>query len=75
MIHGGTVMTPTEIIIDGMHCDACVERVRKALKKVPGITTEKVELGKALIQIPEGKGPAVLAALDDSGFDAHFANE
>jgi copper chaperone CopZ len=68
-------MKPTEITIDGMHCEGCVQRVQKALKKVPGIITEKVEIGRAVVQIPEGKEPAVLSALEDTGFDARIAGK
>ncbi len=66
-------MKPTEITIDGMHCDACVQRVQKALKKIPGAFADKVEVGKALVQIPPGQEPAVLAALEDMGFEARLA--
>jgi copper chaperone len=68
-------MEPTEIAIEGMHCEGCVQRVHKALKKVPGIIPNKVEIGRALVQIPEGKVPAVLAALEDTGFDARIAKK
>ena len=66
-------MKPIELAIDGMHCDGCVQRVRGALQKVPGVLTEKVELGKAQLQVDDGTEPAVLAALDDIGFDARIA--
>ena len=66
-------MKPLELAIDGMHCDACVRRVADVLKKIPGVTTEKVELGKARLQIPDGQESAILAALDNIGFDARIA--
>ena len=66
-------MKPIELAIDGMHCDGCVRRVSDALKKIPGALTENVELGKARLQVPEGQEPAVLAALDNIGFDARIA--
>jgi copper chaperone CopZ len=68
-------MKPIELTIDGMHCDGCVQRVRAALQKLPGVRTEKVELGKARLQVPEGREPAVLAALDGIGFDARIAGK
>jgi copper chaperone CopZ len=67
-------MKSLELAIDGMHCDGCVQRVADALKKIPGITAEKVELGKARLKAPEGREPAILAALDDIGFDARIVN-
>jgi copper chaperone CopZ len=68
-------MKPTEITIEGMHCEGCVQRVQKALKKVPGIVADKVEIGRAIVQIAAGQEPAVLAALEDMGFDARIANK
>ena len=65
-------MKPLELAIDGMHCQGCVQRVADALKKIPGVHTEKVELGKARLQIPDGTEPSILAALDDIGFDARI---
>jgi P-type Cu+ transporter len=69
------MMKTTEITIEGMHCDGCVQRVHKALKKVPGIVADKVEIGRAVVQIPEGQEPAVLAALEDTGFDARITKK
>jgi copper chaperone CopZ len=66
-------MKPLELAIDGMHCNGCVQRVSDALQKIPGVTTEKVELGKARLKVEPGKEPAVLAALDNIGFDARIA--
>jgi copper chaperone len=66
-------MKPIELAIDGMHCDGCVKRVADALKKIPGITTEKVEIGKARLQADPGRESVILAALDDIGFDARIA--
>jgi Cu+-exporting ATPase len=66
-------MKPIELAIDGMHCDGCVQRVLGALQKVPGVHTEKVELGKARLQVEDGKESAILAALDNIGFDARIA--
>jgi copper chaperone CopZ len=67
------LMKPIELAIDGMHCDGCVRRVSEALKKIPGVTTEKVEVGKASLKIDDGKEPVILAALEDIGFDARVA--
>jgi len=66
-------MKSIELAIDGMHCNGCVQRVSDALKKIPGVLPEKVELGKARLQVAEGQEPAVLAALDNIGFDARIA--
>ena len=39
--------TRTELRIDGMHCEACVRRVRAALEKLPGLSAVEVNLGAA----------------------------
>jgi len=66
-------MKPIALAIEGMHCQGCVQRVSDALQKIPGVAIEKVELGKARLQIPDGTESAVLAALDNIGFDARIA--
>lgn len=33
--------------IEGMHCGGCVRRVTAALANVPGLSTTKVEVGRA----------------------------
>ncbi len=58
-----------KIAIDGMHCDACVRRVKKALEKVPGITVENVAVGSADIAADEAHTPAVLEAIRDAGYE------
>jgi copper chaperone CopZ len=65
-------MKSVEFAIDGMHCGGCVQRVSDALKKVPGVVAERVEVGKARVQLDEGKQSAVLAALDRLGFEARI---
>ncbi len=68
-------MKSLEITIDGMHCQGCVQRVADALHKTAGVTTEKVELGKACVRIDEARASAavVLAVLDQMGFDARVS--
>ena len=39
------------VAIEGMHCDACVRRVRKAIEKVAGAHVEDVQIGSAVISI------------------------
>lgn len=65
-------MKTVEIAINGMHCDGCVRRATEALRKVAGVVPEKVEIGKARVQVEEGKGSAgaAVAALEKLGFDA-----
>ena len=58
------------IVIDGMHCQACVARVRKALEGA-GARPEKVEVGSAVVAVDPGKEQAVLEAIRKAGYEPH----
>jgi len=68
-------MKTVDIAIEGMHCEGCVKRATEAIKKVAGAVPEKVEIGKARVQVDEGKASAelVVAALERLGFDARLS--
>ena len=57
-----------KVIIDGMHCQACVERVRKALEKVSGARVDDVQVGSAVVSIEPGQESAVLEAVRKAGY-------
>lgn len=57
-----------DISIDGMHCSACIRRVRAAIEKVAGAKAEDVQLGKA--RVTGADEAAVLAALEQAGYPA-----
>ena len=58
--------------IDGMHCDACVRRVRMALGKVDGVEVKDVKVGSAQIAVdPARTTPdAAINAVNGIGFTA-----
>ena len=58
--------------IEGMHCDACVRRVRMALGKVEGVEVKDVKVGSAQIAIDPSKAGAEAAidAVNSIGFAA-----
>lgn len=60
------------IKIDGMHCNACVNRVTKALEKVNGVKVNTVAIGQARVAYdPARIGPeALLDAINSIGFTA-----
>jgi copper chaperone len=60
-----------KLAIDGMHCDACVRRVQKALAGVEGAQVEKVEIGAADVGIDSAREQAVLEAIQKAGYAAH----
>jgi copper chaperone CopZ len=58
-----------QVAIGGMHCDACVRRVRKALENVAGVKVEAVEVGAATLDAPESARPAVIEAIRKAGYE------
>jgi copper chaperone len=69
---GKTVNTIT-LSIEGMHCDACVRRVGRALQGVLGTVVEEIRIGTARVQ-SEDLAP-VLAALAGAGYRAHAEHQ
>lgn len=57
------------IAIQGMHCQACVRRVEKAIAGVEGAHVEKVEIGSASVDIDPAKQQAVLDAVRKAGYE------
>ena len=59
--------------IDDMHCGGCVARVTTALKAVPGVTVEKVEIGGAEMNFDPAKASpsSITQALAAAGYKAH----
>jgi len=58
-----------KIAIEGMHCDACVRRVRKALEKIDGVTVEDVTVGSATVTGGESQKDAVVNAIREAGYE------
>ena len=59
------------IAIDGMHCQACVQRVRKALEKVDGAEVRQVEVGSADVSVNPASEALVLEAVRKAGYEPH----
>jgi copper chaperone CopZ len=58
--------------IDGMSCGHCVARVEKTLRKLDGVTVNRVDVGSADILYDPAKTPfaSIREALDDAGYTA-----
>ena len=58
--------------IEGMHCEACVRRVRNALDGVNGVRVDSVQVGSAKVEFdPAAATPdEITAAVDRIGFKA-----
>ncbi len=63
----------TTLKIDGMHCDACVRRVRTALGNVTGVQVKDVKVGSAEIELERSQATVedAVHAINDIGFEAH----
>lgn len=59
-----------KLAIEGMHCQKCIERVRKAIESVDGAKASSVELGSAEILADPSKATQVIAAVRDAGYEA-----
>jgi copper chaperone CopZ len=61
-----------EIAIQGMHCEACVRRVKQALEAVRGVRVERVEVGSATIAAEPETQAAALEAIRKAGYEPHI---
>jgi copper chaperone CopZ len=65
-------MSELKVQIEGMSCDHCVGRVKKALEGTPGVTVKDVKVGTAVVDhdgTPESTA-AIVASLDRAGYVA-----
>jgi len=65
-------MVSMRVAIDGMHCEACVKRVRRALEKT-GARVESVDVGSAAVAIDPGREADVLEAVRQAGYEPRKA--
>jgi copper chaperone CopZ len=60
------------ISIEGMHCQACVKRVRMALEKVEGVAVRDVTIGSAVVDGDVQQQAAALEAIQKAGYQPHI---
>lgn len=60
--------------IDGMHCGACVRRVRQALAATPGVVVNELKMGAVRLSSDEEPAPLglVIAAIAEAGYTAYL---
>jgi len=58
-----------KLAIEGMHCQGCVQRVRKALEKLDGVSVADVQVGSAVVAADDDREPAILEAVRKLGFE------
>jgi copper chaperone CopZ len=61
-------MATVSLKIEGMHCQACVTRVRRALEKAENVKVAEVAVGSATIETPDVD--AAIAAVGKAGYAA-----
>ncbi len=66
-------MTNRTLEIDGMTCDACIQKVTNAIKSVPGVEAQSVKVGSAKIGADQAGCNAACAAIGIAGFKAREA--
>ncbi|MDD2704287.1 MAG: heavy metal translocating P-type ATPase [Acidocella sp.] len=68
-----------DIGIDGMTCASCVNRVERALKRVPGVTSVEVNLATERARIKTQHGPnnleTIISAVHDAGYETRALAE
>jgi copper chaperone CopZ len=73
-------VTKRELVVKGMTCQGCVDKVNEALISVPGILSAEVDLmgASASIMIDVDNAPAdssVVEVVRDAGYNAWFQDE
>lgn len=67
------------LLISGMSCNKCVERVDKAIRSVPGVQSAQVDLkaGNAVVKFdPKATNPQTVAdAVTKAGYQAKLAEK
>ena len=60
--------------IDGMHCGACVRRVREARAATPGVVVNEVRVGAARVSSDMEPAPLglAIAAIAKAGYTAYL---
>lgn len=62
-------MKQTELSIEGMSCGHCVAAVDKALRKVAGVHSVVVDVGKARVEADDSVSrEALVSAIEDEGY-------
>ena len=66
-------MAEVSLVIEGMHCGACVRRVSQALAATEGLQVEEVRVGAARVSTTDAAvgTAAAVAALEKIGFQSH----
>jgi copper chaperone CopZ len=61
-------MATAKLKIEGMHCQACVNRVKRALEQVDGLRIQEIQIGSASIQADDID--AAITSVTKAGYPA-----
>ena len=59
----------TTYSVPSMSCQHCVESITKEVSAVDGVEAVIVDLGAKTVAVTGGQSDAVVAAIDEAGFD------
>jgi copper chaperone CopZ len=62
-----------KIAIEGMHSQACVAKVRRALENVEGAQVREVRMGSVVVDLDPARQSAALDAIQKAGYQPHIA--
>jgi len=66
----------SELSVPSMHCGACIQRVERVLRDVPGVERARANLSTKRVTVDwRGEPPPLLSALDEAGFEAHLGDD
>jgi copper chaperone len=63
-------MTEMTLTIEGMTCQHCVMRVKKAIDALPGVTKSDVAIGRAIVSVDDSKikKEEIIASVEKAGY-------
>ncbi|MEM7285773.1 MAG: cation transporter [Actinomycetota bacterium] len=61
--------TPVVLSVPEMSCDHCVAAITGAVRPVAGVESVAVDLDAKTVAIIGGERSAIVAAIDDAGYD------
>jgi copper chaperone len=63
-------MTEITVTIEGMSCQHCVMRVKKAIDALPGVNKSDVIIGRAVVSFDESKvnREQIIASVEKAGY-------
>ena len=63
-----------EIKVRGMHCNHCIEKIKRFLSEVSGVSAVSVDLEQKIVVV-DFKSPATLEAIKEAILDSGFEVE